>query len=212
MENRKKVSPAVKYFFTHLERRADELNQVIQAENDAVRDVPFEDVENFFRRIMTQNIFIHTVGMNGRPESTILSKATFSMNRVVRLYYSTSFDEADTGFIRIQPNNAQQLIIVERLHGSRPKPETLYQSRDQFHVIRFMTRWLIRRIDWSKTHLKNLDLYKQYIEQERQEEQERLDAIEAIKVEEQMAMAADLLKTKLKVKPKLLQKAGRPIR
>lgn len=214
MENRKKVSPAIKYFFKHLEKSANALDHQLEAKRKAVQDVPFEDVENFFRRIMTQNIFIHTVGMNGRPESTILSKATFSMNRVVRLYYSTSFDEADTGFIRIQPNNAKQLIIVERLHGFRPMPEIIYQSREQCHVIRFMTRWLIRRIDWDKTHLRNLELYKQYVEQNKQEEQERLDAIEAAKVEEQMAMAADLLKSKMKAKPlaKALKRAGRPVR
>ena len=196
MENRKKVPPAVKYFLKHLEKRSDALAHVIEAERNAVQDLPFEEVENFFRRIMTQNIFIHTVGMNGRPESTILSKATFSMNRVVRLYYSTSFDDSETGFIRIQPNKVKQLIIVERLHGIRPKPEILYQARDECHVIRFMTRWLIRRIDWNKTHLRNLDLYKQYQEQERQEELERLQAIEEQKIEAQMAMAADLLKAK----------------
>ena len=196
MENRKQVPPAVQYFLRHMEKRSNALARVVETERNAVREVPFEDVENFFRRIMTQNIFIHTVGMNGRPESTILSKATFSMNRVVRLYYSTSFDDSEAGFIRIQPNNKQQLIIVERLHGSRPKPEVIYQSADQCHVIRFMTRWLIRRIDWSKTHLKNLDLYKQYAEQIKQEEQDRLDAIELKKIEEQMEVAANLLKAK----------------
>ncbi|MBN2865211.1 MAG: hypothetical protein JXK16_04330 [Thiotrichales bacterium] len=197
MASKKAVTPAVKYFLKHLERRSEALEKVISAERNSVQDVPFEAIESFFRRIMTQNIFIHTVGMNGRPESTILSKATFSMNRVVRLYYSTSFDDTETGFIRIQPNKAKQLIIVERMHGIRPKPEILYQSHDECHVIRFMTRWLIRRIDWNKTHLKNLDLYKQFQEQERQEEMERLQAIENQKIEEQMAMAADLLKAKV---------------
>jgi len=197
MENRKKVSPGVKYFLKHLERRSEALEKVVSAESNAYQDLPFEEVEGFFRRIMTQNIFIHTVGMNGRPESTILSKATFSMNRVVRIYYSTSFDDNETGFIRIQPNKAKQLIIVERLHGMRPKSEILYQSRDECHVIRFMTRWLLRRIDWNKTHLRNLDLYKQFHEQEKQEELERLQAIEAKRIEEQMAMAADLLKAKV---------------
>jgi len=196
MENRKPVTPAVKYFLKHLEKRSSALDKVFEAERDAVQEVPFEEVENFFRRIMTQNIFIHTVGMNGRPESTILSKATFSMNKVVRVYYSTSYDESETGFIRIQPNNNLQLIIVERLHGARAKPEILYQSRDECHVIRFMTRWLIRRIDWNKTHLRNLELYKQFIEQEKREEEERLAAIEAQRIEEQMAMAAELLKAR----------------
>ncbi len=194
MEKRKPVTPAVKYFLKQLERRSEALEGVLQSERAAFQEVPFEEVENFFRRIMTQNIFIHTVGMNGRPESTILSKATFSMNKVVRVYYSTSFDESETGFVRIQPCVEKQLITVERLHGYRPKPEILYQSRDQCHIIRFMTRWLLRRIDWDKTHLRNLDLYKQFIEQEKREEEERLAALEAQKIEEQMAVAAELLK------------------
>jgi len=197
MDDRKKVAPAVKYFLKHLERRSESLDKAEKDERNAFQEIPFEDVENFFRRIMTQNIFIHTVGMNGRPESTILSKATFSMNRVVRLYYSTSFDDTETGFIRIQPSKAKQIIVVERLHGQRPKSEILYQSRDQCHVIRFMTRWLLRRIDWNKTHLRNLDLYKLYIEQENQEALARLEQEEARKIEEQMAMAADLLKAKV---------------
>lgn len=194
MEKRKSVTPAIKYFLKHLEKRSTAIEKVLETERNAFQEVPFEEIENFFRRIMTQNIFIHTVGVNGRPESTILSKATFSMNKVVRIYYSTSFDESETGFIRIQPHKDLQLIIVERLHGIRPKPEILYQSRDECHVIRFMTRWLIRRIDWNKTHLRNLDLYKQFLEQEQREEEERLAAEEAQKIEEQMAMAAQLLK------------------
>jgi len=196
MENRKPVTPAVKYFLKHLEKRSTALEKVVEEKRNALREVPFEEVENFFRRIMTQNIFIHTVGVNGRPESTILSKATFSMNKVVRVYYSTSFDETETGFVRIQPHHDLQLIIVERLHGYRAKPEILYQSRDQCHVIRFMTRWLIRRIDWDKTHLRNLELYKHFIEQEKREEEERLAALEAQRIEEQMAVAAELLKAK----------------
>ena len=196
MENRKQVTPAVKYFLKHLERRSESLEMVVESERNAIKEIPFEEIENFFRRIMTQNIFIHTVGMNGRPESTILSKATFSMNKVVRVYYSTSFDDSETGFIRIQPNKAQQMIVVERLHGIRPKSEVLYQSRDQCHVIRFMTRWMLRRIDWNKTHLKNLDLYKQFVEQEKQEAIERFEQEEKKKIEEQMAMAADLLKAR----------------
>ena len=197
MANNETVTPAVKYFLKHLERRSEALDKAVATEKSLVQEVPFDEVENFFRRIMTQNIFIHTVGMNGRPESTIMSKATFSMNRVVRIYYSTSFDDSETGFIRIQPNSIKQLIEVERLHGIRPKPEILYQSRDECHVIRFMTRWLLRRIDWQKTRLRNLDLYKQFEEQERQEEIARLEALEAQKIEEQMAMAANLLKAKV---------------
>ena len=43
----------------------------------------------------------------------------------------------------------------------------LYVSSDECHVVRFMVRWLMRRIDWSKTKLANLDLYKRFqIEQQ----------------------------------------------
>ncbi len=86
---------------------------------------------------MTQNIFIYTVGVNGKRESTILTKAMFSINKVVRIYYSTSFDESQQGFLRLSPDVDQQLILVERLHGFRPKPELLYASKDECHVIRF---------------------------------------------------------------------------
>jgi hypothetical protein len=194
MRERKEITPAVKYFFSRLEQQVDSLKQARESEQYAKRVVPFEEVEGFFRRIMTQNIFIHTVGLNGRPESTILSKAIFSMNRVVRVYYSTSFDESDSGFIRIQPNSELQLIVVERVHGNRTKPEVLYQSRDECHVIRFMIRWLIRRIDWSKTHLHNLELYKQYRDIRKQEFEAKLAEEEAIALEQQMAQAMKKLK------------------
>lgn len=197
MNERKAISPSVKYFFKQLERRSNALKQEREFEEYERRMVPFDEVESFFRRIMTQNIFIHTVGQNGRPESTILAKAMFSMNRVVRIYYSTSYDERDSGFIRILPHNDVQTILVERMHGFRPKPEVLYQSHDECHVIRFMIRWLMRRIDWSKTHLHNLDLYKQYLEQQKQEFEEKMAEQEALMLEEQMAEAMKKLKGKV---------------
>lgn len=194
MAKRKPVTPAVKYFLKHMERRTQQLAAEVEAEKQAQQDVPFDEVESFFRQIMTQNIFIHTVGINGRPESTILSKAIFSMNKVVRVYYSTSFDERETGFIRIQPHNDLQRIIVEKVHGYRTTPDIIYQSHDECHVVRFMTRWLMRRIDWKKTHIRNLDLYKHFLEQEKREEEERLAKLEAMRLEEQMAKAAEVLK------------------
>lgn len=197
MNERNAISPSVKYFFKQLERRSNALKQEREFEEYAHRMVPFDEVENFFRRIMSQNIFIHTVGQNGRPESTILSKAVFSMNRVVRVYYSTSYDENDSGFIRIMPHNEQQIIVVERMHGFRPKPEVLYQSHDECHVIRFMVRWLMRRIDWSKTHLHNLELYKQYLDQQKQEFEKQMAEQEALMLEEQMAEAMKKLKGKV---------------
>lgn len=197
MQNRKAITPAITYFFKQLEKRARQLDYASEMEQEAHAEVPFDEVETFFRRIMTQNIFIHTVGISGRPESTILSKAVFSMNKVVRIYYSTSFDERDSGFVRIQPSIARQSIIVERLHGFRPKPELLYESAEECHVIRFMIRWLMRRIDWRKTKLNNLELYKQYQEQQRLEREARIEQEEKEKLEEQMAEAMQKLNRKV---------------
>ncbi|WP_321326138.1 hypothetical protein [Thiomicrorhabdus sp.] len=191
MRNNKPIGPAIKYFFRRLEKRSAEIQEELNSEADARQEVHFEEVEGFFRQIMTQNIFIHTVGLNGKHESTILSKAIFSMNRVVRIYYSTSFDEEQSGFIRIKPVNKEQKIIVERLHGCRPKGELMYASQDQSHVIRFMIRWLLRRIDWDKTRLANLDLYKRFLEQQQAEIEEQIAAAAALKEEEELKLALE---------------------
>ncbi|QCU89451.1 hypothetical protein [Thiomicrorhabdus sediminis] len=159
------ITPAIKYFFKRLEKQAHQIERQVALEHERNQPVPFDEVENFFRQIMTQNIFIFTVGVNGKPESTILSKAIFSMNKVVRVFYSTSLNDDNNGFIRIRPINSEQRIVVERLHGHRPVPELLYSSKDQCHIVRFMVRWMMRRIDWSKTKLGNLDLYKRVLEE-----------------------------------------------
>ncbi|MGC9385738.1 MAG: hypothetical protein ACP5D0_02225 [Hydrogenovibrio sp.] len=173
------MSPALKYFFKKLERKSEEVRQIHLLEVDEKHEVPFEEVERFARAIMTQNIFIFTVGVNGKRESTILTKAMFSINKVVRLYYSTSFDETQQGFIRLRPDTEQQLILVERLHGLRPRPELLYASKDECHVVRFFTNWLLRRIDWEKTKINNLDLYKRFVDLERKALEEAIAAEEA---------------------------------
>lgn len=172
--NQQDITKGLQYFFKKLEKRSEEIQGLRDAETVNYKPVPFDDVERFARAIMTQNIFIHTVGVNGKRESTILTKAMFSINSVVRLYYSTSFDEARQGYLRIRPCRIQQLVIVERMHGYRPKPEVLYASLDECHVIRFFVNWLLKRIDWEKTKLNNLDLYKQFKEIERQEYEERV--------------------------------------
>lgn len=169
MKNDKALAPAVKYFFKHLERRSEQIKSDISEVSTRYQEIPFEEVEGFFRQIMTQNIFIHTVGLNGKHESTILAKAIFSMDKVVRVYYSTSFDEENIGFIRVRPDSQEQLIIVERVHGLRAKSERIYASHDQCHVVRFMVRWLMRRIDWDKTKLNNLDLYKRVVAEEQED-------------------------------------------
>jgi len=187
--SKKNITPALRYFFKKLERKSDEIYQAENSKNVQSHEVPFDEVERFARAIMTQNIFIHTVGINGKHESTILTKAMFSINKVVRLYYSTTLDENDQGYIRIRPDSEQQLILVERLHGYRPMPELIYASLDECHVIRFFISWLIRRIDWDKTKVNHLDLYKEFAEIERKEVEEEIAAQEAIKQEAELKNA-----------------------
>lgn len=176
MANKTNITPALAYFFKSLERRSDSVKNANQLSQQRFKEVEFGEVEQFFRSLKTQNIFIHTVGMNGKAESAILSKAIFSMGSVVRVYYSNSFDDSKNGFILITPDAETQTIYVERLHGLRPKPEMLYHSLDQMKVIKFMTRWLLRRIDWKKTKLNNLDLYKLFVDARKKEEETRLQA------------------------------------
>lgn len=154
------LSPGTEYLFRHMEK-VEHQNKMAREEAEfASKELDFSEVEKFFRQIKTQNIFIYTVGLNGKQESTILSKAIFSMNRVVKVYYSTSFDESKSGYIRIHPAREQQLILVERMHGYRAEPELLYQSSDECHIIRWMIKWMLPRFDWNKTKLANLDLYR----------------------------------------------------
>ncbi|MBF6058955.1 MULTISPECIES: hypothetical protein [Thiomicrorhabdus] len=159
MKNTPTAESSLQYFYNRLKARSHAVERYAQS-HQMKEPVNFCDIDSFFRALMTQNIFLFTVGVNGKRESTILSKAIFSMNRVVRIYYSTSFDDTESGFIRIRPDDDEDIILVERLHGYRAQPEVLYASPYSSHVIRFMIRWLIRRIDWSKTKIDNLDLQK----------------------------------------------------
>ncbi|HBQ44874.1 MAG TPA: hypothetical protein DD716_04410 [Thiomicrospira sp.] len=177
------MSKSLRYFFKRLEKRSDQLDDLRAADEGGSKEVPFDEIERFSRAIMTQNIFIHTVGINGKHESTILAKAMFSINKVVRLYYSTSIDESRQGYLRLRADQHQQLILVERLHGLRPKPELLYASLDECHVIRFFVNWILKRIDWQKTKIKNLDLYR------------NMKEIERLEYEEQIAKELELLET-----------------
>ena len=201
MKNDKALAPAVKYFFKRLEKRSEQIQADIYKVSSLHQEIDFDEVEGFFRQIMSQNIFIHTVGMNGKHESTILAKAVFSMNKVVRVYYSTSFDEENGGFIRIRPDSEEQLIIVERMHGLRPMSERIYASHDQCHVVRFMVRWLMRRIDWDKTKLNNLDLYKRVVAQEQEEVRLKIEAQIAQQEEDEIQRALE----------KFSKKSSRPV-
>ena len=173
---RNEVTRGLRYFFKKLEKRSDELAEQALLESEKHQEVPFDEVEHFIRSLMTQNIFIHTVGVNGKHESLLLGKAMFNINRVVRIHYSTSFDEANQGYLRVRPDKDEQLIVVERLHGNRPKPELLYASVNECHVMRFLTNWLLRRIDWSKTKIENLDMYRVIREIEQKEYEEKIAA------------------------------------
>ena len=176
MHNPKPISPSARYFIKLLEKRSMEIQQELESQYLAAQEVHFEEVDLFFKQIMSQNIFIHTVGQNGKKESTILAKAVFSMSQVIRIFYSTSFDDEQSGFIRIRADRELQLIIVERMHGTRPKAELLYSSLDQCHVIRFLIRWIMRRVDWSKTKLANLELYRRYHEELQAEAEAKMNA------------------------------------
>lgn len=191
MRKDKPLTPAVKYFFKKLEKKSRQIEKEWEYEESLRQSLPFNEVEVFFRQLMTQNIFIHTVGMNGKHESTILSKAVFSMNKVVRVYYSTSFDEGQTGFIRIRPDRNERKIVIERMHGYRPSPEVIYMSADECHIVRFMVRWLMRRIDWSKTKLNNLDMYKRFQLERQKEIEAQIAEAAALKEEEAIQKALE---------------------
>jgi len=179
-----KMSKGLRYFFKKLERKSGLLETEKNNQAEQIKEVPFEEVERFSRALMTQNIFIYTVGMNGKRESTILAKAMFSINKMVRLYYSTTLDETGQGYLRLRADFNRQLILVERLHGLRPEPELIYASLDESHVIRFFANWILKRIDWEKTRVNHLELYKQLKQIEQKELEDRL-AIQLAKEQEE---------------------------
>ena len=179
-----KMSKGLRYFFKKLERKSGLLETEKNNQAEQIKEVPFDEVERFSRALMTQNIFIYTVGMNGKRESTILAKAMFSINKMVRLYYSTTLDETGQGYLRLRADFNRQLILVERLHGLRPEPELIYASLDESHVIRFFANWILKRIDWEKTRVNHLELYKQLKQIEQKELEDRL-AIQLAKEQEE---------------------------
>lgn len=188
---KQEITPSIKYFFKRLEdkyRTLEAKKEVVVAEH---LSVPFDSVERFVRSIMTQNIFIHTVGLNGKHESTIMSKAAYSINKVVRIYYSTSMDHNKQGYIRIYPNSDKQLILVERLHGFRPEPELIYASKSEVKIVKFLTGWIMKRMDWDKTKLNNLELYKIYTAEERRLEEERIRLAKIAEEEQELIKTLD---------------------
>lgn len=187
--NEQNMSKGLRYFFKKLEKKSGQLESEKNSYAEQTKEVPFDEIERFSRALMTQNIFIYTVGINCKKESTILTKAMFSINKVVRLYYSTTLDVLGQGYIRLRTDNDKQLIVVERLHGFRPEPEVIYASLDEGHVMRFFTNWILKRIDWKKTRVSHLDLYKE-LQKIEQEEQEEKIIKELARVEEQEVQLA----------------------
>lgn len=170
------ITPGLQYFIGAIERRSETLKILKNRSLAKYPRIEFEEVEKFFRTIKVQNIFIKTVGVSGKAESTILTKAIFNLNKVISIFYSISLDETQSGYLRIRPDIEQQTILVESLHGLRPTPQVLYQSPNQQNIIRFMSRWLLKRIDWEMTKLNNLDLYKCFVEARREEMEEKIEA------------------------------------
>ncbi len=177
------MSKGLRYFFKKLEKKSGQLDLDKQLSLENKKEVPFDEIERFSRSLMTQNIFLYTVGMNGKRESTILTKAMFSINKMVRLYYSTTLDVSGQGYIRLRTDHDKQLILVEQLHGYRPKPEIIYASLDEGHVIRFFANWILKRVDWDKTRVQHLELYKELKRLEQEEHDARV-AEELLLIEE----------------------------
>lgn len=176
MSDSSDLSPGVRYFLGSLERRSETLKSLRNRTEAKFQVVNFEEVEQFFRTIKAQNIFITTVGVSGKAEATILSKAIFNLNKVVSVFYSISIDDTQSGYLRIRPDIELQTIVVESLHGLRPQPKMLYQSENQQNIIRFMSRWLLKRIDWKMTKLNNLELYKHFVAVRREEMEAQIEA------------------------------------
>jgi hypothetical protein len=189
MDTKMALNESARYFFRKLERKYHqrlEAQKKIDYEN---REVVVDDLMDFFRSVATQNIFIYTVGVGGKKESTILSKAVFSMTKEVKVYYSTSFNYAETGFIRVRIDKPTREILIERMHGYRPVPEVLYHSKRQWHVIRFMCDWFLQRIDWSKTKVENLDMYMALLDERQKVLEEKIALQEELRQAEQIQHA-----------------------
>ena len=158
-----KLTDSVRYFFNQLEKEAQKVEALNHIQTPE-EQIDFEKIEQFFRTLKGLDIYMFTVGVNGKLESAPFPKLIFSLGRMVRIYYSLSLDNTKAGFIRVRKDETNNLVIIERLHGYRPKVEQLYASKNPCHIIRFITRWIIKRIDWNRTKLKGLDLYNAYRE------------------------------------------------
>ncbi|WP_294948371.1 hypothetical protein [Sulfurivirga sp.] len=166
--------PALFYLMRRLERAEDQhLARTFSSYHRTHHEVDTHLLELFIRRIRQQNIFVRIMGPNGKRESLLLSKVLFSMSKVIRLYCSLSVRDEDNVYLRIFPDTRTGLIRVQRLRGGDVlMPEEVFAHADQCHIIRFITRWIVERVDWQKTKLRNLDIYKLFV-QTRQEQLEQ---------------------------------------
>jgi hypothetical protein len=162
-KNELPAQPALFYFMRLLERAEDRAMVRKFEQEDSHHFVPFEMVEKFMRQVRQQNIFVFVPGWSSKRESLLITKVSFSMGSVVRLYEGVSVRDEDNSYIRIYPDPKRGKIVVERLRGPDYVPKMIYAHREECHIIRFIAHWIVDRIDWEKTRLRNLDLYKLFV-------------------------------------------------
>jgi hypothetical protein len=170
--------PALFYFLRRLERAEDQY--LAHSFADKIKnhhEVPFDLVELFIRRIRQQNIFVRITGPNGKPESLLLNKVLFSMSKVVRIFCSLSMRDEENVYLRMYPDTRRGVIAVERLVGQWTQPQRIFAHHDQCHAIRFLTNWIVERLDWKKTKLRNLDIYKLFVQTRQEQLQQQLKSL-----------------------------------
>ena len=173
-KNELPAQPALFYFMRLLERAEDRAMVQQFEQEESHHYVPFELVEKFMRQVRQQNIFVFVPGWSGKAESLLITKVSFAMGGVVRLYEGVSVRDEDNSFLRIYPDPRSGKIVVERLRGPDFVPKQIYAHREQCHIIRLIAHWIIDRIDWEKTRLRNLDLYKLFVRTRNEQLQRKL--------------------------------------
>ncbi len=163
------------FYFMRLLERAEDRHIVAQfKKEEAFHHVPFELVEKFMRQVRQQNLFVKVIGLSGKHESLLISKVSFSMGGMIRLYEGVSVREEETAYLRIYPCARRGKIIVERLRGPTYTPKEIYAHREECHIIRFIAHWIVDHMDWEKTKLRNLDLYKLFVRTRNEQLQRKL--------------------------------------
>ncbi|SFR62639.1 hypothetical protein [Thiomicrospira sp. ALE5] len=179
MKPEEMFSPAVEAFFEKLIHREQAVRRMEKFAASLQPDLDVDELVHFFRVLKSQEIFIQTIGLNGKLVPDVLSNIIYNFNDEVRLYYSQSLDLAEAGYIKICPDYADGLVVVENIYGDPLSRHRLYQSTDQKAVLKYMIRWLLKRIDWDKTRLNNMDLYKIFIERKQAEAEAEMARIQA---------------------------------